>query len=311
MDQKWKRALAALGMGAALTLGTAALDGGIVRVNSALHVRTAPAVTATVRAKLRGGDSVTLYARSGDWWRIGYVDGEGYVHAAYIEERHLPVRYVRTSGSALRVRAAPDTTAAVIDRLPHASAVLILGVEGNFAKVQLADTRIGYVSRDYLVIAAPTGGGDDAVELPLPSYKQYDSRWASRRLPGSGEKLSTHGCAVTALAMAESHRTGSAVLPTDILAAARFTSSGAIYWPAAYTWGDAELDTIRTALQGGKPVILHVKKANGSTHFAVAYGYDGGGATASAIRILDPGSASRTTLADLLAEYPHLVKTLY
>lgn len=311
MDQKWKRALAALGIGAALTLGTAALDGGIVRVSSLLHVRNAPSVTATVRGKLQGGDSVTLYAREGDWWRIGYADGEGYVHAAYIEERHLPVRYVRTNGSALRVRAAPDTTATIIDRLPHASAVLILGVEDNFAKVQLADARIGYVSRDYLVIAAPTGGGDDAVALTLPSYKQYDSRWASRCLPGSGEKLSTHGCAVTALAMAESYRTGSAVLPTDILAVARFTSSGAIYWPAAYTWGGTDLDTIRTALQSGKPVILHAKKTNGSTHFAVVYGYDRGGTTASDFRVFDPGSASRTTLADLLAMYPYLVKTLY
>lgn len=310
MNQNWKRMLAALGASAVLTLGAAALDGGTVRVNSALNVRSAPTTASAVRGKLQAGRSVTLYERSGNWWRIGYAGGSGYVYAAYIEEQHLAVRYVRTYGGNLHVRAAASTASAVIDSLPNTSAVLILGVEGNFARVLLPDERTGYVSRDYLVIAAPTVGSD-AVTLAVPSYKQYDSRWASRRLPGSGEKLSTHGCAVTALAMAESYRTGETVTPTDILAAERFTANGAIYWPTTYTWGDASLATVRAALLAGKPVILHVQKANGSTHFVTVYGFTGGALDAANFRILDPGSESRTTLADLLAVYPNIVKTLY
>lgn len=310
MNQNWKRMLAALGASAVLTLGAAALDGGTVRVNSALNVRSAPTTASAVRGKLQAGRSVTLYERSGNWWRIGYAGGSGYVYAAYIEEQHLAVRYVRTYGGNLHVRAAASTASAVIDSLPNTSAVLILGVEGNFAKVLLPDERTGYVSRDYLVIAAPTVGSD-AATLAVPSYKQYDSRWASRRLPGSGEKLSTHGCAVTALAMAESYRTGATVTPTDILAAEQFTANGAIYWPTTYTWGDASLATVRAALLAGKPVILHVQKASGSTHFVTVYGFTGGALDAANFRILDPGSESRTTLADLLAVYPNIVKTLY
>ena len=306
MNQNWKRMLAALGASAVLTLGAAALDGGTVRVNSALNVRSAPTTASAVRGKLQAGRSVTLYEKSGNWWRIGYAGGSGYVYAAYIEEQHLAVRYVRTYGGNLHVRAAASTASAVIDSLPNTSAVLILGVEGNFARVLLPDERTGYVSRDYLVIAAPTVGSD-AVTLAVPSYKQYDSRWASRRLPGSGEKLSTHGCAVTALAMAESYRTGETVTPTDILAAERFTANGAIYWPTTYTWGDASLATVRAALLAGKPVILHVQKANGSTHFVTVYGFTGGALDAANFRILDPGSESRTTLA----VYPNIVKTLY
>ena len=310
MNQNWKRMLAALGASAVLTLGAAALDGGTVRVNSALNVRSAPTTASAVRGKLQAGRSVTLYERSGNWWRIGYAGGSGYVYAAYIEEQHLAVRYVRTYGGNLHVRAAASTASAVIDSLPNTSAVLILGVEGNFARVLLPDERTGYVSRDYLVIAAPTVGSD-AVALAVPSYKQYDSRWASRRLPGSGEKLSTHGCAVTALAMAESYRTGETVTPTDILAAEQFTANGAIYWPTTYTWGDASLATMRAALLAGKPVILHVQKPNGSTHFVTVYGFTGGALDAANFRILDPGSESRTTLVDLLAVYPNIVKTLY
>ena len=111
--------------------------------------------------------------------------------------------------------------------------------------------------------------------------------------------------------MAESYRTGETVTPTDILAAEQFTANGAIYWPTTYTWGDASLATVRVALLAGKPVILHVQKANGSTHFVTVYGFTGGALDAANFRILDPGSESRTTLADLLAVYPNIVKTLY
>ena len=303
MNQNLKRMLAAFGASAVLTLGAAALDGGTVRVNSALNVRSAPTTASAVRGKLQSGRSVTLYEKSGDWWRIGYAGGSGYVYAAYIEEQHLAVRYVRTHGGNLNVRAAASTASAVIGSLPDASAVLILDIDGNFAKILLEDERVGYVSRDYLVIAAPTAG-NDAVTLAAPSYKQYDSRWASRRLPGSGEKVST-------LAMAESYRTGETVTPTDILASEQFTASGAIYWPASYTWGDAALATMRAAILAGKPVIVHVQKKSGSTHFVVVYGFTGGALDAANFRILDPGSESRTTLADLLAVYPNIIKTLY
>ena len=102
MNQNWKRMLAALGASAVLTLGAAALDGGTVRVNSALNVRSAPTTASAVRGKLQAGRSVTLYERSGNWWRIGYAGGSGYVYAAYIEEQHLAVRYVRTGDGSVR-----------------------------------------------------------------------------------------------------------------------------------------------------------------------------------------------------------------
>ena len=112
MNQNLKRMLAAFGASAVLTLGAAALDGGTVRVNSALNVRSAPTTASAVRGKLQSGRSVTLYEKSGDWWRIGYAGGSGYVYAAYIEEQHLAVRYVRTHGGNLNVRAAASTASA-------------------------------------------------------------------------------------------------------------------------------------------------------------------------------------------------------
>lgn len=66
MNQNLKRMFAAFGASAVLTLGAAALDGGIVRVNTALNVRSAPTTASTVRGKLQSGRSVTLYEKNGD-----------------------------------------------------------------------------------------------------------------------------------------------------------------------------------------------------------------------------------------------------
>ena len=315
MNPKLIRTLAAAGIAAGLAavsaLGASALDGGVVRVNTALNIRSAPSTSSAVKGKLESGRTVTLYDAVGDWWRIGYRDGgSGYVHAAYIEELHLPIRYVKTLGSNLNVRSAPSTSSAIIGKVADRSAVLILGVEGNFAKILFDGERVGYVSRDYLVIAAPEETGTRAISLEVPSYKQGDSRWASKRLPGSGERLSSHGCAVTALAMTESYRTGRTITPADILSSMSFTSSGAIYWPEIYQKESGTYESIYRRLAAGSPVILHAVKSNGSSHFVVIYGFSGGALEPKHFLIHDPGTDTRKTLADFLAVYPNIVKTL-
>lgn len=227
-------------LAAALCVGASAAERGVVDVRTVLNVRAAPSVTAAVTDRLAGGQTVTLHARSGDWWYAEYASGVyGYLHADYIR---------------------------------------------------------------------PFGAG--ALSLSVPTYRQTDRAYASLRLPGSRERISTHGCAVTSLAMVESYRTGRAVTPKNVLATERFTSTGAIYWPARYEKESATLAAILEGLRRGSPVIVHVKKKNGQSHFAVVNGFTGGTLAAESFTLLDPGSASRTTLADLYAVYPIAVKML-
>lgn len=292
-------------------LCSAALDGGTVRVNTVLNVRAAPSTSAEIEDRLECGRTVTLYDEVGDWWRIGYRGGDnGYVHSAYIERLNLPVRYVKTRGSNLNVRRAPSVAAAIIGKVADRSALPILGVEGDFAKVLFEGERVGYVSRDYLVVAAPDASAANEILLAVPAYKQGDSRWASKRLPGSGERLSTHGCAVTALAMTESFRTGDTVTPTDILSSMKFTSSGAIYWPEFYFKESGTYESVYRRLLEGHPVIFHAVKSSGGSHFVVVYGFLGGALEPENFLIHDPGAGTRHTLADFLAVYPTAVKSL-
>ena len=224
----------------ALALGVSAAERGTVDVRTVLNVRAAPSLSAPVTDRLAGGESVTLHARSGDWWYAESAAGvRGYLHADYVRLH-----------------------------------------------------------------------GTGAVSLSVPTMRQTDRAYAALRLPGSRERISTHGCAVTSLAMVESYRTGRSVTPKTVLSTERFTSTGAIYWPSHYTKGSATLSAMLAALQRGSPVIVHVKKKNGQSHFAVVNGFAGGALTASGFTLCDPGSASRKTLADLYAAYPIAVKIL-
>lgn len=294
-------------LSAVLAVGASALDGGIVDVQSRLNVRTSASAAAAVKTRLWDGQVITLHEKSGNWWYVEYApDSFGYVSADYINELGLKTATVATSSTSLNVRESASSSAKIKDKLPKGETVLILGTYGDFYKVLYSGNLVGYASRAYL--STSSASATRAITLSVPSYKQYN--YSSLKLPGSGESVVTHGCAVTSLAMAESYRTGTTVTPKTVIQKQKFTSSGALYWPSPYTRGTATLSYIYNQLSLGKPVIVHVKKSNGSAHFAVVYGFSGGELTAKNFKLLDPGSASRTTLQALYNVYPTLVKTL-
>ncbi len=295
---------------AALALGSSALDGGQVHVKTTLNVRTEPSTGSTVKASLYDGQVITIHDKTGNWWHIEYGDGlYGYASASYIQALGLPVATVQTNGSNLNVRSGAGLGYSVKGKLKNGETVLCLGTYGNFIKVLYNGNSVGYVASQYLAVSKDTL--TEPINLSITSYKQYDSRWARLTLPGSGESLRTHGCAVTALAMTESYRRGTTVTPANILQSEKFTSTGAIYWPTGYSVGKAtDTSFLHANLAAGKPVIVHAKKANGSMHFVVVYGYTGEGLETKNFKVHDPGSETRTTLADFYAVYPYIVKTL-
>ena len=52
--------------------------------------------------------------------------------------------------SNLNIRAAANTSSTVVTKVKNGTNLVILGEEGNFYKVQLADGKIGYASKDYV-----------------------------------------------------------------------------------------------------------------------------------------------------------------
>lgn len=290
---------------------------GAGRVNTtsgSLNVRSSPSATSTVKTRLGRNSYVTLLGQSGSFWHVQYAQNSfGYCHKNYIYQVSSAVRYVKISSGTLRVRSTASTSGAIKDKLTVNTPVTVLSVTDDFARVVYHGNKIGYVSKHYLTATRPINTYK-AIRLSVPDYKQTDPRWGSVTLGSSGQSISRIGCATTALAMTESHRTGTVIYPHQMAKKLSYTSGGAVYWPTNYNVSTSSgyLTTIYNALSQGKPVIVGAKKSNGGQHYVVVTGIRSTNAlTPDAFYINDPGSETRTTLSQFFNAYPYFYKILW
>ena len=313
-------ALIALALVLALTpMGASAADtssqAGQVNVSyGSLNVRSSASTSGSVVTTLAKGSHVTLMSRSGSWWRVEYGDGiYGYCHADYISTLSSTAATVKVSGS-LNVRSGPGTSYSRTGSLSGGKTVLVLSTSGSWSRILYNGVKTGWVSSQYLSTGSSGssgGGGNPAVSLSVPSFRQTDSRWAGVTLGSSGKTMASIGCATTAIAMMESFRTGTTIYPNVMAKKLKYTSSGSVYWPSDYTpvtSSSGYLSRIYQLLKSGKPVLFGAKNSYGSQHWVVITGFTGGSLTASSFTINDPGSSSRTTLAQFLSAYPTFYK---
>lgn len=162
-------------------------------------------------------------------------------------------------------------------------------------------------------LEARAGVAYPAVSLKVPGYKQTDGRWAHLEVGNSGKSIRQVGCAITALAMTESYRTGKAVSPAAMENRLSFDRSGALYWPKNYTLiSRITFAQLYQKLKDNVPVIIGARNARGDTHFVVVRGFVGGNKlSAAGFVIHDPGSSTRTRLSQFLAEYPTVYRRVF
>lgn len=284
--------------------------GAVTTTSSRLNVRSAASTASPVISSLKKGSYITLLSNSGSWWKVEYGKGQqGYCHSAYITVVEGTQASVVTNGGKLNVRSGAGTGYSIKAQLDNREDVLLLSEKNGWGRVLYHGTQTGYVSMAYI-----STGSTNTIRLNVPSYKQNDSRWANVKLGSSGKTISQIGCATTAIAMMESYRTGTVIYPDAMSKKLTYTSSGSVYWPSnfvAVTDQTAYLSTIHRLLQQNKPVLLGAKTSAGSQHWVVITGFTGGSLSAANFTINDPGSNSRTTLAQFLNEYPVFYKYFY
>ncbi len=289
----------------------AATAGAVTLTEGNLNVRSARSATSSVAATLPDGSYVTLIARSGDWWQVEYTDGKfGYCHRDYITPIEGSPATVDISYGSLNVRSGPGSGYARRAALYKGEEVVLLSSSGSWSRILYHGTHTGWVSSQYLSTAAEASAAP-ASALAVTDYKQYDSRWSSVKIGGSGKTMRQIGCTTTAIAMMESYRLGRAVTPADMAWQLSYTPSGSVYWPEHYTVTTSSanyLGKIARLLSSGKPVLFGAKKANGGQHWVVIDGYNGKGLTPANFSINDPGSSSRTNLQQFLNAYPYFYK---
>lgn len=280
-----------------------------------LNVRAKASTGSAVVSTLRKGSYITLISKSGSWWQVEYGKGQyGYCHGDYITiVQGTPVTVATQSGP-LNVRSGAGTSYTKVASLSKGEAVLKLTTSGGWTRVLYHGTKTGYVSSQYLSSGGSTSGGYGAISLKVPNFKQTDSRWANVKIGTSGKTMAQIGCATTAIAMMESHRTGTTIYPDAMSKRLSYTASGSVYWPSnlvTVTSSAGYLDAIYQQLKQGKPVLLGAKNTYGGQHWVVITGFTGGSLSAANFSINDPGSNSRTTLQHFLNAYPNFYKYFY
>ena len=284
---------------------------GMIQTSSGnLNVRSSASSGASVVSSLGKGSYITLISRSGTWWKVEYAAGKyGYCHANYIQTITGTPSRVNTNSGSLNVRSGAGTGYPRTGSVNKGETVIVLSTSGGWSRVLYQGTKTGYVSASYLQ------SGYAAVSLWVRDMKQMDPRWANTIVASSGKPFSQIGCATTAIAMLEAHKTGVTVYPDEMMTKLKYTPSGNVYWPEHYTTvtdRNGYLKAIYTLLNRGKPILFGATNQYGTQHWVVITGFVGGSdLVSSGFTIRDPGSNQRTTLDQFLKEYPNFYKYFY
>ncbi len=280
-----------------------------------LNVRKSGGKSSPVISTLKKGVLVTLIEKSGDWWRVEYAENKyGYCHADYIKTISGISKKVTLTSGTLNVRSGAGTSYSRISGLANGKTIIELSTSNGWSKILFSGTKTGWVSSKYLT-NLNSASYYKQLNLKVPSFKQYDSRWADVKIGSSGKTISQIGCATTAIAMIESFRQNSTIRPDDMVKKLKYTASGSVYWPSDYKVITTKADYLKkiyNQLKHGRAVLLGSKNSRGSQHWVVITGYLGGDSlTTSKFTINDPGSKTRTTLDSFISAYPTFYKYFY
>ena len=138
---------------------------GVVKVNSALNMRSGPGGNYGVIGTLRNNDKVEIIKEVDGWYEIKFNGKDGYVSKSYITivnegvnngtESVIKEGTVYGVSTNLNVRTGPGTSYQVVGYLLSGDKVKILGEENGWYKIQFnasTDTKNGYVSKDYIKV---------------------------------------------------------------------------------------------------------------------------------------------------------------
>ncbi len=291
--------------------------GKVATQSTALNLRKSASASSAVVKQIKKGKYLTLLKKDGSWWKVEYAKGKtAYAHAGYIDIVSSEVMYVSTSSGNLNVRASASTTAEIKTTLARGTVVIKLSEKNSFTRILYNGTSTGYVSSAYLSDKKPAAAYKK-ISMTVPSYKQTDSRWANIKIGTQGDTIKSSGCTTTALAMTESYHLGKTLTPADMVRRLSYSSSGMLYWPAEYGTelisSSDYLSKIYNLLKKGKPVVLGMKKSNGTQHWVVVTGHkkDTSSLSAGNFTINDPGSNTRTLLSEFVSVYPITYKIAY
>nr|WP_243280440.1 SH3 domain-containing protein [Clostridium sp. 1001271B_151109_B4] len=145
---------------------------GTIKVNDTLNVRSGAGTSYSVIGSLKNGASVEIVETSGNWYKIKYGSGYGYVSKDYVtvnssnsdtsnngsSDNTTTTPSTSTTGTikvngALNVRSGAGTSYSVIGSLNNGASVEIVETSGSWYKIKYG-SGYGYVSKDYVTVSS-------------------------------------------------------------------------------------------------------------------------------------------------------------
>ena len=148
------------------TSSTVSQKGKVYNVSSNLRVRSGASTSASVLGYLTNNAEVNIVGSEGEWYKIQYNSGYGYVSKEYITTNLNSTNNTGNSGSSevevnktgyvynvssggLRVRKEPSTSSTVLGTLYSGNSVNIVGETGSWYKIKY-NSSYAYVHKDYI-----------------------------------------------------------------------------------------------------------------------------------------------------------------
>ncbi|OQW92865.1 MAG: hypothetical protein BWK78_00210 [Thiotrichaceae bacterium IS1] len=134
-----------------------------------LNIREGRGKDTRVIGKAPKGAKIRILNIVGDWYRVQLDTGIiGYANGNYVKIEDTPSNeqsskyplygVINTRETPLNVREGMGMDMTVIDKAPKGARVIILGMNGNWYRVQLDNGIIGYASKDYVEISTDNAG---------------------------------------------------------------------------------------------------------------------------------------------------------
>ena len=146
--------------------------GKVYNVSTNLRVRSGASTSSSILGYLNNNTEVNIVGSEGEWYKIQYNSGYGYVSKEYITTNLNSTNNTGNSGSSevevnktgyvynvssggLRVRKEPSTSSTVLGTLYSGNSVNIVGETGSWYKIKY-NSSYAYVHKDYITENKPS-----------------------------------------------------------------------------------------------------------------------------------------------------------
>lgn len=157
-----------------------------------LNVREQPSLDTKVLFQLSQGTTVKVLDNSGEWYKISYNDGTGWVFGKYLSVRDEALGTGTINANNVNIRSNPNLSAEILTRLNNGDKVNVFGRSGDWYKIGLPDEKKGWVYSKYLYVKDTNisrGAVEDSSVEAGNSDKSSDDAAAKKENSDTSEKI--------------------------------------------------------------------------------------------------------------------------